>query len=239
MSPRQHREESFAPEGDPDKLIVVRCTQELEARGMHRLEVGLLKVSLSARFTGWVSLPFKPLADLPGHPVLVTPRVEVRDEEVSRLVAELRGLPPGGPGARGRNLVMRDLNSLIPERGSLPFEWVARSGTEAEDVARRIADDIVAAGYPYMESKASPEAYFEEFTRQVWKLLWPHEAAVEYMMHGELAAAKRMLMTIARPVAQQPTAWAGQDKPSADFFDAFAAHFGVDLEIEGWPVKAE
>jgi len=30
-----------------------------------------------------------------------------------------------------------------------------------------------------------------------------------------------------------------QDKPSADFFDALAAHFGVDLEIEDWPAMGD
>jgi hypothetical protein len=126
---------------------------------------------------------------------------------------------------------------LIPDRGALPPEWVTQSETESGDVARRIADDIVRAGFPYLESKASPEAYFAEFTEQVWRLLWPHEAAVAHMMHGDLEEAKRMLLTIARPVSQHPASWAAQDKPSADFFDAFAAHFGVDLEIDEWPAK--
>jgi hypothetical protein len=206
---------------------------------MRRVDVALLEVSLSARFTGRVSLPFKFLTDLSPRALLLTPRVEVRDEEVSRLVAALRGLEPSDPGLRGHNLVMRDLNSLIPERGSLPPEWAARSEAEAGAVARRIVDDIMVAGFPYMESKASPEAYFEEFTQQVWKLLWPHEAAVAYMMHGEPEAAKRTLMTVARPIAQHPPTWAEQDRPSADFFAAFSAHFGIDLVIEEWPVKGD
>lgn len=241
MNPRHRQGERFATgetEDKPDELVL-RAMEELEARGMRRVEVGLLEVSLSARFTGRVSLPFRSLTDLPARAVLVTPRVEVRDEEVSRLVADLRGLAPGDPGTRGHNLVMRDLNSLIPERGSLPSEWAARSEAEAGDAARRIVDDIVVAGFPYMQSMASPEAYFAEFTQQVWKLLWPHEAAVAYMMHGELGAAKRTLMTVARPVAQQPATWAEQDRSSADFFAAFSARFGVDLGIEEWPVQGD
>ena len=175
-----------------------------------------------------------------GRPgVLVAPRVGIRDEDVSLLVAKLRGLAPGDPGAQGHSLVMKDLNSLIPERGALPPEWVTQSEAESGDVARRIADDIAKAGLPYLESTAFPEVYFAEFTRQVWRLLWPHEAAVAHMMHGDLNEAKRMLLTIARPVAQHPATWAEQDKPSADFFEAFSAHFGVDLEIEDWPAQGD
>jgi hypothetical protein len=218
---------------------------ELEARGMHRSAIGTLEVRLSARFTGWVGLSAKSLTlTLPAGRtgVLVAPRIGIRDEETSRLVARLRGLSPDDAGAQGHSLVMKDLNSLIPERGSLPPEWVTQvthSEAEAEVVARRIADDVVRAGFPYMESTASPQAYFAEFKEQVWKLLWPQEAAVIHMMHGELDEAKRMLMSIARPIAQQPTAWAGQDLPSAGFFDAFSAHFGVALGIEEWPVKGD
>lgn len=236
MSSRHDLGERFAPDDKPDELVL-RCMEELEARGMRRVDVGLLEVDLSARFTGRVSLAFKALTDLPARAVLVTPRVEVRDEEVSRLVAELRGLSPSDPGKRGHNLVMRDLSSLIPERGWLPPEWSALSEADAGDAARRIVDDIVMAGFPYMESKASPREYFAEFTQQVWKLLWPHEAAVAYMLHGEPESAKRMLMTVARPVARQPTTWAEQDRPSAEFFAAFSAHFGVDLKIDEWPVN--
>lgn len=238
MSLSDRQEERPAPEDNLDELVL-RCAEELEARGMRLVDVAVLEVSLSARFTGRVSLPFKYLTDLSPRALLVTPRVEVRDEEVCRLVAALRGLEPSDTGLRGHNLVLRDLNSLIPERGSLPQEWAARSGAEAGAVARRVVDDIVAAGFPYMEGKASPEAYFAEFTQQVWKLLWPHEAAVAYMMHGEPEAARRMLMTVARPVAQNPTTWAHQDIPSAAFFNAFSAHFGVDLGIEEWTVKGD
>lgn len=237
MNPGHQLGERLPPEDDLDELFVARCTDELQARGMRRVEAGLLEVTLSAGFTGLVALPFKPLDGRAARAVLVLPRVEVRDEELSRLAATLRGLSPGDPGTRGRNLVMRDLNSLLPQRGSLPPEWVAQGEAGAGDAARRIADDVVVAGLPYMASKASPEAYFAEFSQQVWKLLWPHEAAVAYMMRGDLAAAKRMLMTIARPVAQHPTTWAEQDRPSAAFFDAFAAHFGVDLGIAEWTAK--
>jgi hypothetical protein len=213
---------------------------EIEARGMHRSAVGILEMSLSTRFTGWVGLTAKALTTPSGRPgVLVAPRVGIRDEEVSRLIAKLRGLSPGDPGAQGHSLVMKDLNSLIPERGALPPEWVTQSEADPGHVARQIADDIVSAGFPYLESKTSPEAYFAEFAEQVWRLLWPHEAAVAHMLHGDPAAAKRMLLTIARPVAQHPTTWAEQDKASADFFDAFAAHFGVDLGVGEWPARAD
>ena len=238
MSSGYDREARLAAGAAPDNLAAVRCTQELEARGMRRLEVGLLETGLSARFTGWVGLTVRPVDGASGA-VLVQPRVEVRDEEVSRLVAVLRGLSPGDPAARGHNLVLRELSSLIPGRGSLPREWTARSGTEAEDVARRVADDVLAAGLPYLRSKAEPGAYFAEFTEQVWKLLWPHEAAVTYLMHGDPAAARRILMTIARPVSQRPTAWAGQDRPSAAFFNSLTAHFGVDLKIDEWPAQGD
>ena len=223
---------------EPDEPVVALCMAEMEARGMHRSAVGILEVSLSTRFTGWVGLTAKALITPAGRPgVLVAPRVGIRDEDVSRLVAKLRGLTPGDPGAQGHSLVMKDLNSLIPERGALPPEWVTQSEAESGDVARRIADDIAKAGFPYLEATASPEAYFAEFTDQVWRLLWPHEAAVAHMMHGDLDEAKRMLLTIARPVSLHPTSWAEQDKPSADFFDAFAAYFGVDLEIDEWPAS--
>ena len=227
-------------EVEPDEPVVALCMAEMEARGMHRSAIGTLEMSLSTRFTGWVGLTAKALTAPSGRPgVLVAPRVGIRDEDVSRLVAKLRGLAPGDPGAQGHSLVMKDLNSLIPERGALPPEWVTQSEAESGDVARRIADDVARAGLPYLASKASPEAHFAEFTQQVWRLLWPHEAAVAHMMHGDLDEAKRMLLTIARPVAQHPATWADQDKPSAGFFAAFAAHFGVDLEIEDWPAQTD
>ena len=204
---------------------------------MRRTGIGVLEKTLSARFTGWVALPAKTLADAPGA-VLVTPRVGIRDEEVSRLVAELRGLAPDDPAAQGHSLVIRDLNSLIPARGSQPPEWTARTVAEAAGTARRIADDIERAAIPYLVSKSWPEAYHEEFAEQVWRLLWPHEAAVAHMLLGDAAEAKRMLLTIARPLSQQPTSWAGPDEAAAAFFAAFAARFRVDLGIEGWPVKA-
>ena len=223
---------------EPDEPVVALCMAELAARGMHRSAVGILEMSLSLRFTGWVALTTKALATPAGRPgVLVAPRVGIRDEEVSRLVAKLRGFSPGDPGAQGHSLVMKDLNSLIPERGAMPPEWGTGGDAAWDDVARRIADDVVQAGFPYLESKASPEAYYAEFTEQVWRLLWPHEAAVAHMMHGDLREAKRMLLTIARPVSQHPTSWAEQDKPSADFFDAFSVHFGVDLKIDEWPAR--
>ena len=227
-------------EVQPDEPVVALCMAELAARGMHRSAIGILEITLSSRFTGWVGLTAKPLITPAGQPgVLVAPRLGIRDEEVIRLVAKLQGLSPGDPGAQGHSLVIKDLNSLLPERGSLPLEWVTQGEAEARDVARRVADDVVATGFPYLESKASAEAYYAEFTDQVWKLLWPHEAAVAYMLHGDLDAAKRMLMTIARPVSQRPAAWAEQDKPSAEFFDAFAVHFGVNLAIDEWPAKGD
>ena len=223
---------------EPDEPVIALCMAEMEARGMHRSAVGILEVSLSTRFTGWVGLTAKALITPAGRPgVLVAPRVGIRDEDVSRLVAKLRGLTPGDPGAQGHSLVMKDLNSLIPERGAMPPEWGTQDDAAWDDVARRIADDVVGAGFPYLESKATPEAYYAEFNEQVWRLLWPQEAAVAHMMHGDVKEAKRMLLTIARPVSQHPTSWAEQDKPSADFFDAFSAHFGVDLEIDKWPTN--
>lgn len=225
-------------EDEPGELVVARCTEELATRGMHRSAVGVLETTLSARFTGWVALSPKLLTDPADRGVvLVAPRLGIRDEEVSRLVARLRGLPPGDPSAQGHSLVMKDLNSLLPERGSLPREWVAWSVADADDVAQRITDDIVTAGFPYLQDNASPGAYFAELNRQVWRLLWPHEAAVAHMLHGEAEQAKRMLLTIARPVSQYPTSWAEQDRPSADFFAAFAGYFHVDLAIEDWPAK--
>lgn len=207
---------------------------------MRRTAVSVLQRTLSSRYTGWVALSAKSLAD-PGEPgaVLVTPRVGLRDEEVSRLVAELRGLAPDDPEAPGHSLVIKDLSSLIPRRGSQPQEWTARTEAEAGDTARRIADDIESAAIPYLVSKAWPEAYYEEFTEQVWRLLWPHEAAVAHMLRGDAEEAKRMLLTIARPVSQQPTSWAEQDRKAAAFFRAFAARFGVDLGIGEWPVKGD
>jgi hypothetical protein len=199
---------------------------------------GVLEMRLSLRFTGWVGVSAKALWDAPDSPVQVTARVAVRDEDISRLTAQLRGLPPDDPGVRARSLVAKDLSSLLPERGASPQEWVARSEEEADAAARRIAEDVAAAGFAYMESVSYPEPYFAEVTRQVWRLLWPHEGAVAYMLHGDGEEAKRMLATIARPVAQQPTTWADEDRPSATFFHSFATHFATDLGITDWPVKA-
>jgi hypothetical protein len=213
---------------------------ELEARGMRRTAVSVLEKAFSARFTGWVALSAKSIAG-PGEPaaVLVTPRVGIRDEEVSRLVAELRGLAPDDPEAPGHSLVIKDLSSLLPRRGSQPQEWTARSEAEADRAARRIADDIDSAAIPYLVGKSWPEAYYEELTEQVWRLLWPHEAAVAHMLRGDAEEAKRMLLTIARPLSQQPTTWAEQDAAAAAFFRAFAARFCVDLRIGDWPVKGD
>jgi hypothetical protein len=165
-------------------------------------------------------------------------RVSVRDEETTRVTAALRGLLPDDPGVRARTLVAKDLGSLIPERGQPPQEWVARTGEEADAAARAIAGDVAGAGFAYMDSVASPEAYFAEVTRQVWRLLWPHEGAVALMLHGDVDEAKRMLATIARPVSQRPTTWSDADRPTAAFFYSFAAHFGVNLAIEDWPARA-
>lgn len=223
---------------EPDEPVVALCMAELAARGMHRSAIGMLEMSLSLRFTGWVALTVKAFTTPAGRPgALVAPRVGIRDEEVSRLVAKLRGFSPGDPAAQGHSLVMKDLSSLIPERGAMPPEWGTQDDAAWDDVARRIADDVVGAGFPYLESKATPEAYYAEFNEQVWRLLWPREAAVAHMMHGDAEEARRMLLTIARPVSQRPTSWAEQDKPSADFFDAFSAHFGVDLKIDEWPTN--
>jgi hypothetical protein len=225
-----------------DELVVGRCAERLQERGMRRTVgsflPGVLEMRLSLRFTGWVGVTAKALWDAADSPVQVTARVAVRDEDISQLTATLRGLPPEDPGVRARSLVSKDLNSLLPERGSSPQEWVARTEAEADAAARRIADDIAAAGYAYMESAASPDAYFAELTQQVWRLLWPHEGAVAYMLHGDPEEAKRMLLTIARPVAQGPTTWADEDGPSAAFFRSFEAHFGMDLGIGDWPVRA-
>ena len=225
-----------------DERTVARCAEQLQERGMRRSAVellpGVLEMRLSPRFTGWVGLSAKALWDAADSPVQVTARVAVRDEDISQLTATLRGLLPDDPGVRARSLVSKDLNSLLPERGTSPQEWVARTEAEADAAARQIADDVATAGFAYMESVASPGAYFAELARQVWRLLWPHEGAVAYMLHGDAEEAKRMLLTIARPLAQRPTRWADEDRPSAAFFNSFAAHFGMDLAIEDWPAKA-
>jgi len=225
-----------------DELVVARCAERLRERGMRRTVgsflPGVLEMRLAPRFTGWVGVSAKALWDAADSPVQVTARVAVRDEDISQLTATLRGLQPEDPGVRARNLVSRDLNSLLPERGPSSQEWVARTEAEADAAARQIADDVATAGFAYMESVASPGAYFAELTRQVWRLLWPHEGAVAYMLHGDAEEAKRMLLTIARPLAQRPTRWADEDLPSAEFFRSFAAHFGLDLAIEDWPAKA-
>jgi hypothetical protein len=132
-----------------------------------------------------------------------------------------------------------ELKSLIPERGSLPAEWVATDKEDALQVARQIAEDVVFAGFPYMERLASPAAFFEEFKRAPRRFMWPRESAVTYMMHGDLEEAKRMLWRLARPVSQNPTIWSDKDAAAVSFFEAFAAHFGVDLEIGGWPVREQ
>jgi hypothetical protein len=106
-------------------------------------------------------------------------------------------------------VVAEELRSLIPER--VPLEWVAASGEEAGQVARRIADDVVFAGFPYMQGLTSPSAYFEEFKRAARRILWLRESAVTFMLHGDLEEAKRMLLRLARPVSQDPTEWADKD----------------------------
>jgi len=237
-----HPEASAATSVPLDELVVARCAERLRDRGMRRtvgsLLPGVLEMYLSPRFTGWVGVSAKALWNAADSPVQVTARVAVRDEDISRLTATLRGLPAEDPGVRARSLVSKDLNSLLPERGPAPQEWVARTDAEADAAARQIAGDIAAAGFAYMESVASPRAYFAELTQQVWRLLWPHEGAVAYMLHGDRDEAKRMLLTIARPVAQYPTTWADEDLPSAAFFHSFATHFGLDLGIQDWPAKA-
>jgi hypothetical protein len=76
---------------DLEEFMLARCTAELVDRGMRALEAGILEVLLSARFTGWVGMPCRSLeGKRGGQAVLVTPLVAVRDEEVRRVVAQLR-----------------------------------------------------------------------------------------------------------------------------------------------------
>jgi hypothetical protein len=133
--------------------VVACCTAELADRGMRSLQPGILEVALSPRFTGWVGLPCQPLeSGRRNRAAVVRPLVAVRDEEVSRVVTLLQGLAPGDPAAQPRNVVVRELRSLIPERGSLSAEWIAASDEEAGEVARRVADDVIFAVYVLFRS---------------------------------------------------------------------------------------
>jgi hypothetical protein len=106
-------------------------------------------------------------------------------------------------------------------------------------VARQIAEDVVFAGFPYMQGLASPDAYFREFKNSQRKTMRPRESAITYMMHGELEDAKRMLWRLALPVSQKPTVLDDKDAAAVSFFEAFASRFGVDLGIGDWPVRKQ
>lgn len=220
-------------------IVAARCVAALEERGVRQVAGGAQEISLSQRMTGAVGLAVKKLAGAHGLAVLVFPSVAVRDGEVGRLVAGLRGLPEGDPEAQPRYVVTRELSTLIPERGTLPHEWVAAGKEDADQVARKIADDVVFAGFPYMQALASPDAYFEEFKQAPRRAAWPRESAVTYMMHGDLENARRMLWRLARPLSQNPAVWDDNQAAAVSFFAAFESHFGVDLGIGDWPVREQ
>ncbi|MCW2933354.1 MAG: hypothetical protein JWM19_4316, partial [Actinomycetia bacterium] len=228
------------PQQNFEEFVGAQCEAKLAEFGMRRVTDGTLEIDLSARFVGWVGLPRRKLKGAPGGPaVLVTPMVGARDREVGRLAAELQGLPESDPAARPHYVIVKELSSLIPERGPLPPEWVAsREEGDVAQVARQIAQDVVFAGFPYMQGLASPDAYFKEFKDSPRRTTRPRESAITYMMHGELEDAKRMLWRLALPVLQNPTVLDDGDA-AVSFFAAFASYFGVDLGIGDWPVRKQ
>ena len=221
-----------------DEFTTARCRAKLEQRGFHRDADGMSEISLSARFAGWVGLPTVELAGgRDAVAVLVSPKVAVRDNEARLLVAELTPSPAEGVLPRQNIVVSEDLCSLIPERAAQAPEWTATNEEDAEAVSRYITEDIVFAGFPFMQRLASPDSFFEAFSRAPRRILWPRESAVTYMLNGDLSSATKMLMRLARPLSHNPTIWADKDAEAVNFFETFATHFCVDLRFDEWPVR--
>jgi hypothetical protein len=88
-----------------------------------------------------------------------------------------------------------------------------------------------------MQRLVIPEVFFEEFKRNPRRLVWLRESAVTYALYGDPEGAKRILQRLAGPLSQNPTVWADGDASAVKFIEAFAAHFGIDLQIANWPVR--
>src|SRR5262245_37634211 len=210
------------------------CFEELALRGMRRVAGHRAELQLAEGISGFVTLYLDEDAGRPGSPVtVVNPIVGVRHEEATRLASLFLDVSPDGYSQPTMPLV-----NLVPS-ASFPRGWLLSERAEVDDVARRVVDDAVLYGFPFMAKLGSPSSLIDELGRPLWRISGTYVLAVLYMLDGRLAEAKKALMLRGLPKAQNPTTWGQGHEQFANFLDAFSAYFNVDLGIASWPVRED
>lgn len=219
---------------DFESRVAEACIAELEARGMHRVTDRRVKRVIAPGISGSVGLILdQPRDGHGGSLVAVTPVVGVRHKEACRLAETFLGLQPGQ-----HSQPTLALENLIDDR-SAPPDWVVPHESDVAYVARRIADDVVFYGFPYLERLNSSRAIIQELAKPLWKLVGAYVLSVLYMLDGRLTDARATLMNRGRPRTQNPTTWGKGYEQFAAFLDAFSGYFKVDLDVAHWPVLEE
>ena len=103
----------------------------------------------------------------------------------------------------------------------------------APDVVRKVADDVVFYGFPHMERLRTTEAVLAEMISSPKRQRYT--VAVLSMLAGQPHRARDFLMV--RPLSHNPTTWGQGYEDYADFLNWFSRYFGIDLEVERWPLR--
>lgn len=220
---------------DLERIADEACIAELEARRMRRLDDVVLELDLVVGIKGRVGLLLEQRLGGRKTKVLVTPQVGVQHEEAARVVSHLRGLAPGDPVRLSMGTITRSLIDLVPGATWPRLEWAVGDADSAPDAARRVADDVVFYGFPHMERLRTTEAVLAEMIASPKRLLKRFDVAVLSMLVGQPQGARDILMV--PPLSHNPTIWGNGYEEYTDFLRQFSTYFGIDLEVEKWPLR--
>jgi hypothetical protein len=226
-------------DADLTEATVSACAAELASRGMLQVSTSRLNMRLSLGIVGSVGLPGRPLHLEGGKSAaIVQPVISVRHEETSQVVLLLRGFPQDDDSHKpSMGVVSERLEDLMPERKLIRHGWIASDEAPPGEVARRVADDVVLYGFPFMERLRTADALFEEMKRPPHRFIRKYDLAVMFMLQGYPVEAQKFLKTISSPISHNPVTWADGDQNFAAFLAAFEKYFNVDLEIDKWPLR--
>lgn len=227
----------MADNADLAEIAISACAAELASRGMVEEGEHRLTMALAPGIAGSVGLPARLLRPQKERPAaLVEPVISVRHEETGRVVSLLRGFPSDDHYKWSTGVVSRHLDELMPEHKLFHDEWLTTDESTASESARRIADDVVLYGFPFMERLRTPDAILEEMKLPPHKFVREYDLAVLLALQGQPAEARAHLMSICSPISHNPTTWEEGDEEFAAFLESFERYFDIDLRVDEWPL---